>query len=82
VTSAAGTTPPMPRVVHEFRKNAHERVVVSVQPHEGVTYMDLRAHTRGVDGVLRPTRKGLTLRAECIADLVRAVEALRAEVVE
>lgn len=63
-----------------FEKNSRERVVASLSNYRGATYLDVRVFFEADGGRYLPTKKGITLSLDCLADLERAVQALRAAV--
>lgn len=69
-----------PVVVAVLTKNARETVKVSVSSYMGHILADLRiyAPVTGLD-VLAPTKRGLSLRADMIADLRKALDLAEAE---
>ncbi len=64
------------REVSRFTKSLSEVVVAAVRPWRNRTYVNVRAHYLAADGSIYPTAKGLTLPAEQLPDLARAVHAL------
>ena len=63
----------MARTVIE--KNSRESIVVSETEYKGNKYVDVRVFYKDTDGSLKPTRKGVSLRPEKIAELVTALAA-------
>ena len=63
----------MARTVIE--KNSRESIVVSEIEYKGNKYIDVRVFYKDTDGSLKPTRKGVSLRPEKIAELVTALAA-------
>ena len=63
----------MARTVIE--KNSRESIVVSEIEYKGSKYVDVRVFYKDTDGSLKPTRKGVSLRPEKIAELVTALAA-------
>jgi len=63
-------------IIHQFKKNANERVRISFSTFKGKRLVNLRVYynaaEEGVDW--RPTPKGLTLRRELIPELKLAVD--------
>jgi hypothetical protein len=66
--------------VFAFDKNTREKVVASLSNYRGETYLDLRVFFEADGGRYLPTKKGVTLALDCLDDLERAVQALRAAV--
>ena len=63
----------MARTVIE--KNSRESIVVSEIEYKGNKYIDVRVFYKDPDGDLKPTRKGVSLRPEKVAELVAALAA-------
>jgi|TARA_R110000824_G_scaffold67055_3_gene173709 hypothetical protein len=63
----------MERTVIE--KNSRESVVVSETEYKGNKYVDVRVFYKDTDGSLKPTRKGVSVRPEKVAELVAALSA-------
>ena len=63
----------MARTVIE--KNSRESIVVSEIEYKGSKYVDVRVFYKDTDGSLKPTRKGVSLRPEKVAELVAALAA-------
>ena len=61
----------MARTVIE--KNSRESIVVSEIEYKGSKYVDVRVFYKDTDGSLKPTRKGVSLRPEKVAELVAAL---------
>ena len=70
----------MARTVIE--KNSRESIVVSETEYKGNKYVDVRVFYKDTDGSLKPTRKGVSLRPEKVAELVAALSALVDDSVE
>ena len=70
----------MARTVIE--KNSRESVVVSETEYKGNKYVDVRVFYKDTDGNLKPTRKGVSLRPEKVAELVAALSAFVVDPVE
>lgn len=63
-----------PIIVAEFWCNRRgEAVRVQLREYEGVAILDLRRHYTASDGVLRPTKKGLSIAIRKLPDLVSAI---------
>ena len=63
----------MARTVIE--KNSRESIVISETEYKGNKYVDVRVFYKDTDGSLKPTRKGVSLRPEKVAELVAALSA-------
>ncbi len=61
-------------LVARFAKNSREDVPVRLTEYNGHKLVDIRAWCEDADGAMKPT-KGLTLRRECLPDLLDAVKA-------
>ena len=70
----------MARTVIE--KNSRESIVVSETEYKGNKYVDVRVFYKDTDGSLKPTRKGVSVRPEKVAELVAALSALVDDSVE
>ena len=70
----------MARTVIE--KNSRESVVVSETEYKGNKYVDVRVFYKDTDGSLKPTRKGVSVRPEKVAELVAALSAFVVDPVE
>ena len=70
----------MDRTVIE--KNSRESIVVSETEYKGNKYVDVRVFYKDTDGSLKPTRKGVSVRPEKVAELVAALSAFVDDSVE
>ena len=70
----------MDRTVIE--KNSRESIVVSETEYKGNKYVDVRVFYKDTDGSLKPTRKGVSVRPEKVAELVTALSAFVVDPVE
>ena len=70
----------MDRTVIE--KNSRESIVVSETEYKGNKYVDVRVFFKDTDGSLKPTRKGVSVRPEKVAELVAALTAYVVDPVE
>ena len=52
-----------------IEKNSRESFVVSETEYKGNKYVDVRVFYKDADGSLKPTRKGVSLRPEKVAEL-------------
>ena len=64
----------MARTVIE--KNSRESIVVSATTHMGYDLVDVREFYKDVDGALKPTRKGVSLRREQVGDVIKALSVI------
>ena len=65
-----------------IEKNSRESIVVSETEYKGNKYVDVRVFYKDTDGTLKPTRKGVSLRPEKVAELVAALSAFVVDPVE
>ena len=65
-----------------IEKNSRESFVVSETEYKGNKYVDVRVFYKDIDGSLKPTRKGVSLRPEKVAELVAALSAFVDDSVE
>ena len=70
----------MARTVIE--KNSRESIVFSEIEYKGNKYIDVRVFYKDTDGSLKPTRKGVSVRPEKVAELVAALSAFVVDPVE
>ena len=70
----------MARTVIE--KNSRESIVVSETEYKGSKYVDVRIFYKDTNGSLKPTRKGVSLRPEKVAELRDALSAFVDDSVE
>ena len=79
MNTSTGTDPPaaLPIVVGKFfaSRRQGEFVRVALDSFEGRSIIDLRKFYTAPDGISRPTRKGLTISANKLAELARAINA-------
>jgi len=62
------------KIIHEFKKNANEMVMVKFAEFKGKKLLDLRVFYLSEDGSWRPTPKGISLRRELIPEPKLAVD--------
>jgi Transcriptional Coactivator p15 (PC4) len=63
-----------PIIVAEFWANRRgESIRVQLREFEGIAILDVRKHYTAADGVLRPTKKGLSLVIRRLPDLAAAI---------
>jgi hypothetical protein len=62
------------KILHEFQKNAGEKVITSFSVFKGKKLVSVRVYYQAGED-WKPTPKGLTLRREMILDLKEAVDA-------
>ncbi|MCA0857279.1 transcriptional coactivator p15/PC4 family protein [Phaeobacter italicus] len=59
-------------------KNSREEIRVSLDHFMGCDLVNLRVWFRADDGTMRPTKKGVALRAECLSEILEALQHLDA----
>lgn len=59
-------------------KNSREEIRVSLEHYMGRDLVNLRVWFRSDDGVMRPTKKGVALRAEFLSQVLEALHHLDA----
>ena len=67
------------KILHEFQKNAGEKVITSFSTFKGKRLVSVRAYYQTDAGDWKPTPKGLTLRREMILDLKEGIDKAAAE---
>jgi len=70
----------MARTVIE--KNSRESIVVSETEYKGSTYVDVRIFYKDINGSLKPTRKGVSIRPDKVSELLAALSAFVDDSVE
>lgn len=70
----AGELIPEPVVIGSMQKNSRERVVVAIKEFRGRPFVDVRMHFQKGDEII-PTREGVTLRPELLAEFQKLVNA-------
>jgi hypothetical protein len=68
-------------IVYEFERGYDSVIRASVSAYRGKEYLDLRLWVT-IDGELKPTRKGISVHRDYLAELREAVERLEAAVAE
>jgi hypothetical protein len=61
------------RLVAAIRRNAREEIRVTLGEWNGRPVFGIRAWFQASDGTMRPSKDGLTLRADLLAELARAL---------
>jgi len=62
------------QIIHQFKKNANETVMVKFSEFKGKRLIDLRVFYLSEDGIWRPTPKGISLRRELIPELKQGID--------
>ena len=64
------------KVVHEFMKNATERVKVKLSTFKERDLLDIRVYYNPdeVEDVWRPSKKGITMRFDLIPEMKKAID--------
>ena len=65
-----------------IEKNSRESFVVSETEYKGNKQVDVRVFYKDIDGSLKPTRKGVSLRPEKVAEVRDALSAFVDDSVE
>ena len=65
-----------------IEKNSRESFVVSETEYKGNKYVDIRVFYKDTDSTLKPTRKGVSIRPEKVAELRDALAAFVDDSVE
>lgn len=63
----------------EIQKNSIERIRVQVSEFKKKRYIDCRVYFEGDDGQYHPSKKGLTLNADLVDDVVAALKEAQKE---
>jgi len=66
-------------LVAEIDKNTMETIRVQVTEFKGKTYVDCRVFFTGDDGERHPSKKGITLTADLVDEVVTALQEAKAE---
>ena len=61
------------KIIHQFKKNANETVMVKFSEFKGKKLIDIRVFYLSEDGSWKPTAKGICLRRELISELKEAI---------
>ena len=72
----------MSEIIDRFQKNALEEIRVSLTEFNNYRLVDLRTWTKNKAGELVPTKKGISVRVDLFPALLKAVERLRAALIE
>jgi len=62
------------KIIHEFKKNANETVMVKFTQFKGKRLIDIRAYYAAENGGLKPTPKGISISRDLIPELKLAVD--------
>jgi len=62
------------KIIHEFKKNANETVIVKLTEFKGKRLIDIRAYYAAKNGELRPTPKGVSLRRDLLPEMKEAID--------
>ena len=71
----------MSDVIATIEKNAREEIRIRWSEYKGVRYLDLRTFIP-FDGEMVPTKKGITLRPEQVAEFAGALNAIAEQEVD
>jgi len=61
-------------IIHQFKKNANETVMVKFSEFKGKKLIDIRAYYAAENGNLKPTPKGISISRDLIPELKLAVD--------
>ena len=75
VTTATARQDDLPLVIAEWRRNVRENVRVSLDRYQDCDTIDVRCWFKADDGLLRPTRTGITLAVRHLPQLAEALGA-------
>jgi hypothetical protein len=64
------------RIIDSFKRNATEEVRATLRTYRGRQYMDVRIYYLDDAGEFKPTKKGINLSVELLADLTRMIDNL------
>ena len=67
------------KIVASFKRNPTEEVRAGIKEFKGRRYIDLRIYYMDDQGEWKPTRKGISLATDFMAELKQAVEAIETE---
>ena len=62
------------KIIHQFKKNANETVMVKFSEFKGKRLIDIRAYYTAENGDLNPTPKGISISRDLIPELKLAVD--------
>lgn len=65
------------QLIHSFPKNPLEEIRISLTEFKKKQYLDLRVYYKGDDGEFHPSKKGLTVSLDLMADLEEGVRRAR-----
>ena len=64
------------KVIHEFDRNSAEKIRFSLNSYQGSDYADVRIYYQTDDGEWRPTKRGVNVHIELLADLYQGIRKL------
>jgi len=62
------------QIIHQFKKNANETVMVKLTQFKGKRLIDIRAYYAAENGGPKPTPKGISISRDLIPELKLAVD--------
>ncbi len=65
------------QLIHSFPKNPLEEIQISLTVFKKKQYLDLRVYYKGDDGEFHPSKKGLTVSLDLMADLEEGIRKAR-----
>jgi len=64
-------------LIAEFEKNLKEKIRVSIEEYRNSRFADLRVYWENEQGEWRPSKKGIALNCQCIAQVIEALQKAR-----
>jgi hypothetical protein len=62
------------KIIHQFKKNANETVMVKFTQFKGKRLIDIRTYYAAENGELKPTQKGVSLGRELLPEMKETVD--------
>ena len=66
-------------LISEISKNQKEKIRVSIEEYRGTRFIDCRVYFQDETGEWKPTKKGIALNSESIAEVIKGLEKARIE---
>lgn len=63
----------------EVQKNSLERFRIQVSEYRGHKFIDLRVYFQTDDGMVHPSKKGVTMNLDTVDEVISALQAAKAE---
>ncbi len=64
------------KIIKEIQKNKAETIVISEKEFKGNNYIDIRVFYRDINEELKPTKKGVMIKKELLAELREAINSI------